>query len=157
MDLQNYGSKLYDFNVTITRLSCLALLDNSNPFATDQIEEMTDDLEFSEYAALFGLDEEELQENDMAISSELVIEMRRGWLVSADMMLPANVGFKKDGTLVGYSSSNYFRPILTYADTLEQALDKVIQRATQERHETFNKARREQGLQEKPREVDDES
>ena len=76
MDLQNYGSKLYDFNVTITRLSCLALLDNSNPFATDQIVEMTDDLAFSEYAVLFGLDEAELQENDMVIPSELVMEMR---------------------------------------------------------------------------------
>jgi hypothetical protein len=154
LSMQRYGSIFYDMDVTVTRLSCLALLDNSNPHAVDQIEEMTDDLDFSEYAALFGFDEAELEADDMAISNELVIEFRRGWLVSALAMLPQNISFMEDGSVSGYSSSATFRPLLVYADTLEQALDGIIQKTEMERHEIFNKARKEQGLPEQPLEMD---
>lgn len=157
MNMMQYSRIFYDLDVTVTRLACLALLNPSDPMATTPIEEMTDDLEFSEYAELFGFDEKELEKEDMNISNELVIEMLHGWLVSALVMLPRNISFfmEEGGRVSGYSTSGRFRPLLVYADTLEQALDSIIQKAELERHDIFNQARKEQGFPEHPQECNE--
>lgn len=148
MPMNQYGSTFYDLDITVRQMICLALLDNSSPYATDGLEEMTDDLDVEELAAVFGLDKDALDEDDMPVSYELIIEKRRGWLVSAVAMQPKDPSFYGDGRVRGYSSSGTFNPLLAYGETLEAALDKLIAETENIRHAIFNKARKTQGLPE---------
>lgn len=147
MNLRKYGQEFYDLDVTVTGLLCLELLDASNPFASEQVADITEHLEAEEYAELFGLQPDELDDGDVSdITHEYVIMERRGWIVAANIMEPRNIRFDKTGKLEGYSSSTTFRPILTYHAELGFALDIVIGKAMRARKEFFDKARREQGL-----------
>ncbi len=149
MVLKKYGQRFYDMDVTVTGMMCLALLDNADPRATEQIEELTSDLDNREYAELFNLEPEEPGEERSVITHECTIEMRHGWLVAADVMRPNFVDFSEDGIVLAYSSSCVFRPVLAYGETLETALNSLVNQAEEFRKMVFSQARKEQGLPER--------
>ncbi|MDR2054254.1 MAG: hypothetical protein LBQ10_00045 [Desulfovibrio sp.] len=150
MTLKKYGQLLYDLSVCITDMICFPLVISYFPGVPEKMESMTEYLDDAEFAALFGIDVSTLEENGRSDSCEWIMDTLSGWLVSAEVRLPQNVRFKDDGSLCGWSMGCAFGLLSSYADTLEQALDKIIQQAELRIHSEFNAARKDQGIPEQP-------
>jgi hypothetical protein len=150
--IQKYGRLFYDLNVTINRMVCLGLLDASEPAVNTLLDEMMQDFDMEHYAVLFGLHAEEIGgisiEDDTLDIHEYILEVRHGWLVSAVIMRPEQIDFDKKGEVVDYMPSDSYIPVLTYGKTLQEALEKISDTASQCQHEIFNSARREKGIAE---------
>lgn len=143
-NLKKFGEGFYELNVSITGMCCLGLLDSSNHSAARTLEDMLETEDVDELNAIFGLDEGDLEEDDLDFS--FILDLCHGWLVLAEAAVPHNISFNAVGEVDGYSCGGEFRPLITYKDTLEEALADITTKALEDLERTSNKARKEQGL-----------
>lgn len=134
--LKKFGEHFFDLHVTITGMCCLGLLDSNSRQAAQTLENMLDAEDVDELNAIFGFSEGELEEDDLDFS--FILDLRHGWLVLAEVAQPQNIRFNDAGEVEGYSLGGYFKPLITYKDTLEEALTDITTKAKEEQERIFN-------------------
>lgn len=146
--IKKSGNRFFDMSVCITQIICLGLLDPADSSSIDQLKELTDDLERDELSALFG--KKVFDDGDEENWPEQIINYFPGWLIVAYVAQPRRISFDREtGEPTMYSYEGISMVLRVYAETFEETLRKVADKAAQYRERIFNEARREQGLPEK--------
>ncbi len=146
--LEKYGRCFSDKNITVKNMLCLALFVSGDLDATEQIDEIVDDLEAEECLSLFAFPSSYpyIEDDDREDWAETILEYRHGWLILAYVRRPMNISFDENGRAISWSLRGISHQVLVYAETLEDALEKVSVGADEILEKVFNEAREEQGL-----------
>ena len=122
---EKYFGCFQQLSIGKIRIVCLGLLDYED-YSVDLLEAMTKELNKEECAALFRMKTTDI------LTTEDIIQHRRGWLVSADII--KSITRVQDQFSDAFWYERIHGQTLAYADRLEDALDQIVSEAEKAFH-----------------------